>query len=155
MDFLPELAPARGLILFDLTTKKISTLPSSEGLRSPRWSLDGRYIAALRDDGKLVLYEYSTHKRTDLGAFAGRYGFFNRNWSRDGKLLYLLGVPTGERLALSCYRLSERKWEEIISPEEFKKVPGVTSFGLAPDDSPLFVRDTSVTEIYALDFEAP
>ena len=27
--------------------------------------------------------------------------------------------------------------------------------GLAPDDSPLVLRDTSVQEIYALDWEAP
>jgi len=27
--------------------------------------------------------------------------------------------------------------------------------GLAPDDSPLLVRDTSNQEVYALDFQAP
>jgi hypothetical protein len=27
--------------------------------------------------------------------------------------------------------------------------------GLAPDDSPLLVRDTSSQEVYALDFQAP
>ena len=32
----------------DLNSRQISTIPDSEGFYSPRWSPDGRYIAALQ-----------------------------------------------------------------------------------------------------------
>jgi hypothetical protein len=39
----------------------------------------------------------------------------------------------------------------------FRRAEGQFGFwmGLAPDDSPLVVRDVGVQEIYALDWEAP
>src|SRR5262245_259877 len=43
--------------LLDLSTRQVSILPGSEGLYSPRWSPDGRYIAAIEaiSRGKLRL----------------------------------------------------------------------------------------------------
>src|SRR5262249_25169701 len=39
--------PGAGTIhLLDLRTNQVSLLPGSEGLKSPRWSPDGRYITA-------------------------------------------------------------------------------------------------------------
>ena len=150
---------ARGPIaleLFDFSTRKVSTLPNSEGLSSPRWSYDGGYIAALADqDRKLVLYDYESHKRTELATAKG--GFSCLNWTRDGKSLYLRGDLTGQGPAVLRFRIGDRKWEQIIGVEERRKLFGDTFFwvGLAPDDSPVLVRDTSVSGIYALDWEAP
>jgi hypothetical protein len=55
-------------------------------------------------------------------------------------------------------RLSDRKIENIV---DIKNVGRVTTgtfvdwFGLALDDSPIFARDISTSEIWALDVEWP
>jgi hypothetical protein len=63
---------------------------------------------------------------------------------------------TGERIVK--LRLSDRKTENIV---DIKGVGRLTTgtivawLGLAPDDSPLFARDISTSEIFALDVEWP
>ena len=54
----------------DLKTHELTTLPGSEGLFSPRWSLDGRYLAALTSDSrKLMLFDFETRNGN---GFSGR-----------------------------------------------------------------------------------
>jgi Tol biopolymer transport system component len=49
--------------VLELTASKVSTIPGSQGLFSPRWSPDGRYIAALSIDfTKLMLFDFRTQK---------------------------------------------------------------------------------------------
>ena len=54
-------------------------------------------------------------------------------------------------------RIRDRKVERILGLEDVPR--GMGTFGawagLAPDGSPLFQRDASLDEIYALDWEAP
>lgn len=75
----------------DRRTRKVSTLPGSEGLYSERWSPDGRYIAAQRNDSlRLLVYDLSASKWSDLGmtSFVGY-----PQWSRDSQAIYFLGYP--------------------------------------------------------------
>jgi hypothetical protein len=52
--------------LLDLQTHEESTVAGSDGLFSPRWSPDGRYIAALPLNGEsLRLYEVAKHNWLD------------------------------------------------------------------------------------------
>jgi hypothetical protein len=53
--------------------------------------------------------------------------------------------------------LSDRKLERVLSLKGFQPAGGAFASwtGLAPDESPLFVRDASIQEIYALEWEAP
>ncbi len=49
--------------LLDLKAQKVTTIPGSEGLFSPRWSPDGRYIAALSPDfTKVMLFDFKTQQ---------------------------------------------------------------------------------------------
>jgi hypothetical protein len=52
--------------------------------------------------------------------------------------------------------MSDRRVEKVASLKGF---PGAGTYGvwvgLAPDDSPLVLRDTGTQEIYTLDWEAP
>jgi Tol biopolymer transport system component len=144
--------------LFDLRTHQVSTLPDSEGYWGPRWSPDGRYIAALRPlEGAtptgLVLFDFTTNKWVELLKAVVGYP----NWSRDGKWVYcnLLSESPG---AVIRIRIKDRKVERVASMKDLQGTP--TGFAawwsaLAPDDSPMVLRDTSVQEIYALDWEAP
>jgi Tol biopolymer transport system component len=143
------------LHLLDLRTNQVSTIPDSEGLRSPRWSHDGRYIAVLADqDRKLVLFDFKTHRRAELATSLPGLG--SQNWSRDGTSIYFWYVPTEGQAGIYRVRLSDRKLDRIVSDKEVGRIWGAPAWvGLAPDDSPLVMRDKSLHEIHAFDWEAP
>src|SRR5262249_44564873 len=49
--------------LIDLNTLEVTRLPASEGMYSPRWSQDGRYITALSTDAqRLMLFDRVSEK---------------------------------------------------------------------------------------------
>ncbi len=137
----------------DLKTHQVSTLPGSEGLWSPSWSADGRYIAAMPlGKDRLVLFDLTTRKWTELAR--GSPGFLN--WSRDRRYLYF-DTFFGAEPAFFRVRISDRKLESLFSMKDFPRGPGLwtTWAGLALDDSPLLVRDVGIQDIYALDVQLP
>ena len=139
--------------LLDLRPQRVATLPGSEGLFSPLWSADGHYIVAQPvDQQKLFLFDTKSRKWTDLVDLPATYF----GWSRDGKYVYF-DVPTTNEPAIYRVRVADRKVERVVSMKGFRRAEGQFGFwmGLAPDDSPLVVRDVGVQEIYALDWEAP
>jgi Tol biopolymer transport system component len=139
--------------VLDLKTKRVSTLPGSEGLMSPRWSSDGRYIAAMTYGFNWiqVLFDFTTQKWAELTKVAGVY---NR-WSRDGKYVYFHGALEGG--AIFRVRVSDRRLERVVTLGDMRRAHGVFGDwnGLAPDDSVLITRDVGIQEIYALDVEWP
>ena len=47
--------------LLDLKSKQVSIIPGSQGLYSPRWSPDGRYLAALSVNAKkIVIFDFTS-----------------------------------------------------------------------------------------------
>jgi hypothetical protein len=78
------------------------------------------------------------------------------NWSRDGRYVYFDGIRENEE-GYYRIRISDGKLERILSLKGFQAAPGAFGnwSGIAPDDSPLLVRDASIQEIYALDWDAP
>jgi serine/threonine protein kinase/Tol biopolymer transport system component len=137
----------------DLTTSQVSTVPGSEGLFSPRWSPDGRYLAAQSADStKLLLYSVATQKWQDLVKINAAYF----SWSHDGRYIYLTtseAEPAFERIGV----VTERRMERLASLKDVRLFIGTfgTWTGIAPDDSLLILRDTSTDEIYALDVQLP
>jgi Tol biopolymer transport system component len=140
--------------LLDLATRRISTIPGSDGLFSPRWSPDGRYITAITaaDQNRLMLYDFKTQKWRTLAEASIGYP----NWSRDGRYIYFdCDSPTNP--AFIRVRISDGKMEEVASLKGVRRAAGHFGpwAGLAPDDSPLIMRDTGTQEIYALDVTLP
>jgi Tol biopolymer transport system component len=137
--------------VLDLGNHQVSTLPGSQGLYSPRWSPDGRYIVAMPVNSlSLALFDFQTEKWSEL--MKGRAAF--PNWSGDGRYIYFLPWP--DNPAVLRIGVSDRKVERIA---DLKNVP-ITGYygiwlGLAPDDSPLLLRDAGSQDIYALDWETP
>jgi Tol biopolymer transport system component/DNA-binding winged helix-turn-helix (wHTH) protein len=139
--------------LFDLKTRQVSTLPGSEGLFSPHWSPDGRYVLAMTvDSRKLMLFDFSTHKWTELLNSPASFP----NWSHDGSYIYFSNPYTAE-FTVYRVRISDRKLELVttLSRQRLGWSPVGKWMGLAGDDSPLVLRDTGSEEIYALDWDAP
>ncbi|GAC1617477.1 MAG: hypothetical protein PVS2B2_14220 [Candidatus Acidiferrum sp.] len=145
----------RNIYLVDMNTRKVSAIPGSEGLFSPRWSPDGRYLAALSlDSQKLVLFDVGTNKWSEPIAENATIGF--PAWSRDSKYLYF--QEGGPNASFRRVKVGTARSEAIFTMNGlllfFSNVVGQWS-GLAPDGSPLFTRDTSTQEIYALDVQWP
>lgn len=139
--------------VLDLKTRNVSKLPDSDGLYSPRWSPDGRYIAAITLDSlKLMLFDFTTQKWTALANIFVAY----HTWSRDGRYLYFDGILDNQE-GYFRVRTADGKLERLFSLMGFQAAGGAFGnwSGLAPDETPLFVRDVSIQEIYALDWERP
>jgi eukaryotic-like serine/threonine-protein kinase len=149
-DFLSNFP--RAIHILDLKTRQTSTVPGSEGLYSPRWSPDGRYIAALRVGPEILLiFDVRTKKWTESTKIAVDFPI----WSRDSKYVYFDSAENAPNL----YRvqIADRKLEKVASLRGIRLAPTLGGFlnGLTPDDSPLVLRDVGNQEIYALDLELP
>ncbi|MGA7234077.1 MAG: winged helix-turn-helix domain-containing protein [Bryobacteraceae bacterium] len=132
--------------LIDVKTRNISVLPGSEGLVSPRWSPDGRFIAAMPSDSSgLVLF--NVRSQTWKKLIQLRIGY--PNWSHDGKYIYFdrFSKPKG----IGRVRVSDGSIESILTAKMGDEIWNIDSWtGLSPDDSVLLLRDAGIEEIYAL-----
>jgi len=138
------------ILFMDVKTRKVSALAGSEGFYSPRWSPDGRFIAALHAGPEtLMLFDFSTQKWVQLGQIV--VGF--PSWSSDSKYIYF--DSQGEARAFYRVRISDHKLERLVSLKNLRLAGALSWTGLAQDDSPLVLRDVGTQEIYALDWEAP
>ena len=137
----------------DVKTAQFSDVPDSENLFSPRCSQDGRYVAALSSDStKLMLYDVEKQHWTQLAS--SRFAF--ENWSHDGKFVYAEDYPdkTDDIVRVN---VANGKVERLLSLKEIPRGFDPWEFwvGLAPDDSPLLMRDKSTQEIYSMDVRFP
>jgi len=145
---------SRGISILDVKTGKVSDLPGADNLFSPRWSPDGKYIAAITTDSqKLMLFDRAAGRWMELASMT-TIGY--PTWSHDGQYLYFDSILSDDP-AFFRMRISDRKLERLFSLKAVRRFWGELGewTGLAPDDSPLLVRDISSQEVYALDFQAP
>jgi serine/threonine protein kinase/Tol biopolymer transport system component len=143
--------PTLTVRILDVKTHQISTLPDSKGLFSPRWSPDGRNLVAMPFHSRsLALFDFATQKWEEIAKIS--MGF--PNWSKNGDYVYFLheeNQPSVMRI-----RIRDRKVERVADLKNFRQTGYWNVWlGLAPDDSPLLLRDTGTQEIYALDWLAP
>jgi Tol biopolymer transport system component len=137
----------------DFSTREVKMLPDSKGLFLPHCSPDGEFITARSVDGlKLMVFNFASQKWSEL--VVHDVGF--PEWSADSRYVYF-DTGTSKELAIYRVRVADRKLERVASLENFRRVvnPWVSWMGLAPDDSPLLMRDVGSQEVYALDFEEP
>ena len=143
--------PSSAIRILDLSTHQVSKLPASESLYSPRWSPDGRFISAFSADSKtLLLFDFQSQKWATLAT--GSLSWLN--WSHDGKYVYVLDF--GGRDAVVRIRISDHFIEKVANIKNFASAGRYGgSLSLAPDDSPLLLRDTGTQDVYSVDWEAP
>jgi len=142
--------------MFDLKTRQVSQLEGSQKIFAPRWSPDGRYIVAIATgNSKLVLYDLKNKTWRQLEPNL-TFGYLA--WSHDSAYVYFdtfLSKDSGYfRL-----RISDSKIEKVADLKNARLYssqfgPGSWT-GLGPGDIPLFPRNISTQEIYALDLQVP
>jgi eukaryotic-like serine/threonine-protein kinase len=137
--------------ILDLSTHETSVLPGSNGLFSPRWSPNGRYIAAIPLIGqdRLMLFDSTSGKWTEIAKLPLGY----IHWSRNSEYVYF--DSAGNDPAFYRVRITDRKVERLVSLNNLRRAGLFQWTGLAFDDSPLLLRDVGTEEVYALDWQAP
>ena len=138
-----------------MKTHQISILPGSEGLWYSGCSPDGQYVSALTANSQaIMLFNTATQKWSELV----RTVVNSPVWSSDSQYIYFDSYPT-RNAAVFRVRIRDQKLERVGNLEGFRRAESAVLkwpwIGLAPDGSPLLVRDIGTQEIYALDWQAP
>lgn len=127
--------PARqkDIRILDLASKSVSILPESTGMFSPRWSPDGRYIAAMTlDQHRLMVFDRNTSKWSVLAEGL----LHNPVWARDGKYVYFQALQEDE---VPIFRVSvtDHHLERICDRSVANSADSILFWGLAPDGAPI------------------
>jgi Tol biopolymer transport system component/DNA-binding winged helix-turn-helix (wHTH) protein len=139
----------KAIYLLDIRTRKVTEIPGSAGLFSPRLSPDGRYIAAMRLDQKaMLLFDRQSQRWTTLT----NHGVGDPVWSRDGRWLYFQDfLEAGKPI----YRIAvpEGRVEPVATIENLQPIAATDYrlIGLAPGDLPIVSARTSTVNLYSVD----
>jgi Tol biopolymer transport system component len=137
--------------IYEMQTGKVTEVPGSKGLFSPRWSPDGRFIAAMTSDSSsTMLFDVQSQQWATLA----KATFSWPEWSSDSQYLY--AMDSAEKVSLDRIRISDRKVDRVVDLKDFVVTGlGGGSFSLGPDGAPLMLRDRGTQDIYALDWVLP
>ncbi len=148
---LPELMAEESghktISILQLATGKVENVPNSDGLFSPRWSPDGRYIAALTlDQAKLMLFD----TQTQTWHLLAQQNIADPVWSRDGKFIFFHDfVQDGQPI----YRqpVAGGPAQKIAGFSDLRSADAVDYrfAGLGPGDMPLVNARLSTANLYS------
>ena len=142
----PDTGAESQIQVVDLASRLVRVVNGSKGLNTPRWSPDGRYMAAVRwGNLELVLCELSTGMwRAIKGSRAGYL-----NWSGDSKLLYYWSTAVKGHPQVASLEVSTWRSAVVAGLSEIRQ-PGFSFgdwIGLSPSGAPLALRDLGASEI--------
>jgi serine/threonine protein kinase/Tol biopolymer transport system component len=143
--------PLQGVQVLDLASRKISTMPGSQGLYVPLWSPNGKYLVAIgQSPSRLMLYSSETKTWSALKRFNVEWNWFV--WTNDSRYLYI-SLTEGEN---GLYRLSvpEGKWEKLSNLDlPLPREPLAGFINVTPEGYPAIMRDTGIAQIYSLSWK--
>jgi serine/threonine protein kinase len=141
--------------ILDLATRKVSTMPGSDGYYAPLWSPDGQYLAAIHNPPKSVaIYSVKTKQWKQLKVFEHDWAFFV--WAPDSKSLYFeldpAAAAAGELTGVYRLTVPDGKWELFTKFTGMNvQQQGVQDFiSITPEGKIAAMSDTSVTQIYQM-----
>ncbi|MGB6688030.1 MAG: WD40 repeat domain-containing serine/threonine protein kinase [Terracidiphilus sp.] len=141
---------------FDFRTGQRTTVPGSQSLYNVRWVADDLLAASTEDSKKLIVFDFTTQKWSDLVSPKIPSHVVNVAHGPDYKYVYYT-TGTPEPMAFRV-RLADHSVESITSLKGLTLANGPggnVQFGVAPDGSPVFTRDTGTEEIFALTVKWP
>jgi eukaryotic-like serine/threonine-protein kinase len=140
--------------IINLATRQITTVPGSDGMFSPRWSPDGRYLAALdlEESSKTMrIFDFQTGKWSDWATDPVFVGY--PAWSSDSRSVEYATDTDVKRI-----KVGESHPETLFSMKGLR-LYSAPDFGTwtdnAPDNSRMFLRDVSSQNLYTLDVDFP
>ena len=148
-DLMGKESGSHDIQIIHLGTMQTETLPGSEGLFSPRWSPDGRWIVALALNQKSVwMYDVAQKHWKQLAETSAA----DPVWSSDSKAIYVhafledkqpilkVAIPNGER-------------HVVADLSGFRDRATMNYFfgGLTPDNQPLVQPRIGTGDLYTLD----
>ncbi|HKV92440.1 MAG TPA: hypothetical protein VJW20_07835 [Candidatus Angelobacter sp.] len=132
--------------VIDVQGRTVTDIPGSRGLWTARWSPDGRSMAALTMVGqRLMLYNIKTKTWRQTEAT----NVNNLTWSKDSQYIYF---DTTVVRSLRRIHIADEKVEFLADLSLYPDL-GWWWSGLAPDNSPLVLRNLDSLNIYALTLE--
>ena len=138
--------PKSVIRIFDLDSQKITEVPGSVGMTDPRWSRDGRSIAANSFDlATMNIFDVGTQR---WSALPPKFGMINPEWSKDSHFIYFFHGPDDR----GVYRMRVKggELEKVVDLKNWPVVGPGGWMGLDPTDAPLMLRDISTNDVYAL-----
>ena len=145
----------RGILRLDLQTRRITTLPDSERFRFPKCSPRGDVLAweGTNMSSKPPVY-WVRRAGSEQWERVGQRPLVYPTWTRDGAAFVGFN-PDAKRV--ERWSWSTKRFEPVADVGDTTLVIWfqVPWMGLAPDGSPLVVRDRSASDLYVLDWEAP
>jgi eukaryotic-like serine/threonine-protein kinase len=140
--------------IMDVKTRQISTVPGSEGLFSPRWSPDGRYLAALdfhEVSNSLRIFDFQAGKWSEWVTDPVAVEWIA--WTSDSRYLEYSTDTEVKRI-----KVGESHPESLFSTKGLRQY-STPDFGAwndnLPDNSRMFLRDASTENLYTLDVDFP
>jgi Tol biopolymer transport system component len=135
--------------VLDLHTHIITPLPGSEGLFSPRWSPDGRYIAAISlDQRNLMLFDVANRTWRLLA----QTSVADPVWSADSSAIYIHAFMADTQ---PIYRVEipSGHLQQVADLASFRAGEAADYFfcGVTPDNVPLVRARSSTGNLYSLD----
>jgi DNA-binding winged helix-turn-helix (wHTH) protein/Tol biopolymer transport system component len=154
--FASRASMARGahadIRVLDLASRRVTTLPESVGIYSPRCSPDGRLVAALKGSNRsLGVFDFETQRWSEL-PLKGSAAF--NNWSGDSKRIYFVFSPDHGDRGIYRIRVTGGDPELVVDLKDWHWAGWWGSWiGLDPTDAPLLLRNIASSDIYALNLD--
>ena len=152
---IPELMgqsdASSSLEMLDLSTHQVTTIPHTEGMYSPRWSPDGRYLAALTlQQKKLMLYDTKMNTWKTLATISADHPF----WSKDSKAIYF-HASFVEKKPIYRVDVQDGHMAEVADLNNFHvgNIPFAEFSALTPEDVPLMHVEVSSGNLYSFDLQ--
>jgi Tol biopolymer transport system component len=153
-DVVAEHGMAKGIHLLDLKSGETTTLPGSDDMFAPKWTLDGRFVVAMphKKWDRLMRFDFATQEWSELVP----YDAAQPTLSPDGKWVYFESEHEGRHL--SRVRLRDSRIERLVDYADITKGTLMTCVGPAGvdlDGSLLLHCFVNASELHGLDLVLP
>jgi Tol biopolymer transport system component/DNA-binding winged helix-turn-helix (wHTH) protein len=150
-DFMSAETATKDIEVINLKDSSVNPVPGSQGRYAPRWSPDGKYIAAMPlDQRRLILFDTETHAwRVLLDREIA-----NPTWASDAKSIFFQAFTERDQPIYRVW-LADGHVERIVGLGEMPNA-GIVDFSfssLAPGDVPLIRARTWTANIYSIDID--